>query len=645
MNRFFLKYLTEKLNKNIIKTHKENPQVEYQVLLEEIEEIDGYFKSLFSVKRSSMKGRIIDILKINELLSIQFGEFKYVGSLSEVIENQLCIICYEELLPLSTYTISRLVNCNNYALLRAIKRVKLTTNVSEFISQSFTKCLVNKLECIIEYLTLDKLSDSMILFYYKTCTHLRNEDKRTLDDSLFVGLKEERIKCLNKSIQDGDFQRFNDTEFLEMIDKVHDMYDKVDQKVSVVDIESKLSSLSIKPDSHLVLFNKCLNDSQIMAVNEVINYKSYKIIGPPGTGKTSTIIEIISQLLKRNKKVLVCAPSNIAIDNLIEKFMISKWYTAFKTSFYRRGSAFKGLKCHNLEKIAIEMTKHITPIKGELDFPTRLKKIRGRIMVKIQKHTDLVFATTFSSRKELYHFDFVIIDEACQASAIECFLALTHGQNIILVGDKNQLCHESRSLYELLEMKTFLLDIQYRMCERLIGFSNISFYDNKIKSFIKDSIPLIKGSPMVFLDTKNDGFNEIVIKKSIANLGEVELVAEVSKYIESSDIGIISPYVAQVGLLKKKLPTLEVASIDGFQGREKEYIILSLVRSNSEGNFGFLDNFKRLNVAITRCKKGLIVIGNSNNFKECEIINQYFEYSTKHFISIDSSQITSTFGN
>ncbi|KAF9745481.1 DNA polymerase alpha-associated DNA helicase A, partial [Nosema granulosis] len=230
---------------------------------------------------------------------------------------------------------------------------------------------------------------------------------------------------------------------------------------------------------------KNLNNSQKQAVNEINNSTSYKIIGPPGTGKTSTIVEIISQLLKRRKKILVCGPSNISIDNIIEKFESSIFYSKTPTKFYRRGSSFKGLKAYNLEKIVDEITKFVEKEDTDKNFKRTLKKIKDKYKNEIQLETDLVFATVFSSRKELNHFDWVIVDEACQSSAVECFLALTHGQNIILVGDPNQLCHEFRSLYELLDMKTYLLDVQYRMCERLIGFSNETFYNNKIKSFIK----------------------------------------------------------------------------------------------------------------------------------------------------------------
>ncbi|KAF9761885.1 DNA polymerase alpha-associated DNA helicase A, partial [Nosema granulosis] len=192
---------------------------------------------------------------------------------------------------------------------------------------------------------------------------------------------------------------------------------------------------------------------------------------------------------------------------------------------------------------------------------------------------------------------------------------------------------------------TYLLDVQYRMCERLIGFSNETFYNNKIKSFIKDSHFVIQDTPCVFVDTKAAGFFENVVKKSKSNVGEAELVEKIITYIKSDDIGVISPYSSQVLLLKERLLSIEVASIDGFQGREKEFIIISLVRSNDKGYFGFLDNFKRLNVAVTRCKKGLIVVGNSDTFKDCVVISQFIKYVKKNFISLESYEIEKYFLN
>ncbi|KAF9748553.1 DNA polymerase alpha-associated DNA helicase A, partial [Nosema granulosis] len=190
---------------------------------------------------------------------------------------------------------------------------------------------------------------------------------------------------------------------------------------------------------------------------------------------------------------------------------------------------------------------------------------------------------------------------------------------------------------------TYLLDVQYRMCERLIGFSNETFYNNKIKSFIKDSHFVIQDTPCVFVDTSNVDYQESEENTSKINVGEAELVEKIISYIKSDDIGVISPYSAQVLLLKERLPYIEVATVDGFQGREKEFIIISLVRSNIDGDFGFLDNFKRLNVAVTRCKKGLIVVGNSDNFRKCNVVSKFFKYIDRKFITIDPIEIEEYF--
>lgn len=282
--------------------------------------------------------------------------------------------------------------------------------------------------------------------------------------------------------------------------------------------------------------------------------------------------------------------------------------------------------------------------KSDKNFKKIKNNLKKNYQKDLQENAKVVFSTLFSSLKEKRKFDWVIIDEACQASDVESFLALEKSEKFILVGDPNQLCPKSTSLFQKLFLKTFLLDLQYRMCSKLIQFSNEMFYDKKILSFKKYSINLFDKDPLIFIDTDCNDFNETEDNNSKKNDGEAKIICKIVEYLQNytknDTIGIITPYSAQAALLKSLISEeIEVKTVDGFQGREKDYIILSLVRSNNIGDFGFLDDFRRLNVAITRSKKGLVVVGDSQNFRKSEIFTKFFKFIEKNFTIFDPSEV------
>lgn len=375
-------------------------------------------------------------------------------------------------------------------------------------------------------------------------------------------------------------------------------------------------------------YNKRLNESQKTCVIKSIDDIPFKILGPPGTGKTETIVEIILQNLKIKKTVIVCGPSNISIDNVITRYLGSEFDLKENTSFYRLGSSVKGLTHFNIESMAQDSVKFMEKEEDDPRFGKEVFERKQNFMTTFRKASPLAFSTLFSSLKESFYFDLCIVDEACQASQLECFMGIVKAKNFILVGDPNQLCPASCSLYENLYIPTIILNEQYRMPKDLMEFSNNYFYSNQIISKNDKFFNIFNQSKILFIDTSYFSFKEELSELSKINNNEALLVQRCVDWLKKKDnlnIGVIAPYSAQVQLLRT-LVDVQVETVDGFQGQERDFIILSLVRSNDESEIGFLNDKKRLNVAITRCRKGLIVIGDAENFRKNRFYSEFFKF-------------------
>ena len=454
-----------------------------------------------------------------------------------------------------------------------------------------------------------------------------------------------------------------------------------------------------------------LNDSQKKAIENALSCENFFLIhGPFGTGKTRTLVELISQETRQGHKVLATAESNAAVDNILERLMDNKKLTltrlghpqrvskhnitqtlAYKvenhklnkkikkihkkidnmiekrrvhtkpTPQYRRGygdydilhmaSKGKGGRGISSEKMK-SMAKWIE-INQEIDEAhDEIKRIENRMIKDIVDSSDVILATNSSSALEAIarvKFDVAVIDEASQATIPSVLIPIAKAHRFILAGDHKQLPPTiisdragalSKTLFEELiriyPFKSQLLDIQYRMNSLLMKFPNEEFYDNGLKS--DSSVDDIKirdildshqdEEALLFIDTSYIADNRerhLKDSKSIVNEIEAEIAIRIaddylSDGVNESDIGIISPYADQVKIIQENTE-IEVKTVDGFQGREKEIIIISTVRSNDNGNIGFLSDLRRLNVAITRAKRKLIIIGN----KDTLITNPTYE--------------------
>ena len=411
----------------------------------------------------------------------------------------------------------------------------------------------------------------------------------------------------------------------------------------------KIAITADNEDKKINFINKSLDPYQKKAVKRAVNCNDFFLIhGPFGTGKTTTIIELILQETNLNHKLLVCSESNTAIDNILKKLRHTN------INFTRVGTSNK--IPNYLQQYTLDYK-----INNQITGKSINNEERQQIEEEILKNSQVILTTNSSAGSIILsdiQFHIAIIDEASQATIPSTLIPINKAEKFILIGDHKQLPpvvssnntkYLSKSLFEeLIEnypQQSQELLIQYRMNEILMTFPNKKFYGNKLKcsKLSKDNYMTTvlekydSSSPLIFIDTsKYENNKEFSLDShSYKNNLESEIVLEIinmylDKKINPQDIGVISPYSKQVRLIKEKTKNISVKSVDGFQGGEKDIIIISLVRSNEEKNIGFLDDMRRLNVSLTRAKKKLIVIGNketlqsNNDYKEfiefCELI-------------------------
>ena len=447
-----------------------------------------------------------------------------------------------------------------------------------------------------------------------------------------------------------------------------------------------------KQIKHINFYDTELNTSQRKAVFKSLNSKHFFLIhGPFGTGKTKTLIEIIRQEALIKEKILITADSNAAVDNIAQRLI------DIDLNILRIGNSRKISDTINEHSLSVQTKQHpcyskieennniISELYKKLDKtdiePQEVKYIRfkiretheknDKIYSKIQKdiidNHKIILTTNTSAALDVLshcHFDVAIIDEASQTTIPSVLIPIAKADKFILAGDPKQLPPTVASnnnelkitLFEILQ-KNFpeqqkFLNVQNRMNEKLMEFPNREFYNNKLKCgkeaknyFIKENEdPYFHENPILFIDTSKDKNNEESQYKnstSIYNTLESQIASRIAnRYVKSgipkSEIGIITPYVDQVNLIKKQT-SINVDTVDGFQGNERDVIIISLVRSTNSKNISFIADPKRLNVTLTRARKKLIIIGNTKTLKQEYILKKLIKFC-KENKSIKSSK-------
>lgn len=432
-----------------------------------------------------------------------------------------------------------------------------------------------------------------------------------------------------------------------------------------------------------------LNASQQHAVESVVRARDVAIVhGPPGTGKTTTLVEAIYETLRREPQVLVCAQSNMAVDWISEK-LVDRGLNVLRLgnpsrvddkmlsfTYERRFESHPDYPLlWSLRKAMRELRSQRKNFRGT--YHQKMDRLRGRateLEVRINgdifRQAHVVASTLVGADSRLLMgmtFNTLFVDEAAQALEAATWIAIRRARRVVLAGDHCQLPPTVKSiaalkgglsttLMERLVKRhpecVTLLRTQYRMNEKIMNFSNQWFYHGMVNSSptISHRGILDYDSPMEWIDTSAlaDATAEQRNKSlSLTNTAEAQLTASVlESYIskigrqrmedEHIDIGIISPYRAQVQLLRQTIKKqqgfkpyrrfISVNTVDGFQGQERDVIIISLVRSNDSGQIGFLRDLRRMNVAMTRARMKLIIIGDAATLSRHPFYKQLYDY-------------------
>ena len=430
-----------------------------------------------------------------------------------------------------------------------------------------------------------------------------------------------------------------------------------------------------------------LNASQEKAVNEVLWAKDVAVVhGPPGTGKTTTLVEAIFETLRRESQVLVCAQSNMAVDWISEK-LVDRGINVLRIgnptrvndkmlsfTYERRFEAHPDYpQLWSIRKAIRELRqqrKHADSWHQKMDrLKSRATELELRIRSSLFGEARVIASTLTGAANRVLEgekYSTLFIDEAAQALEAACWIAIRKAGRVILAGDHCQLPPTVKSIMALkgglgktlmeriVENKpetVTLLKMQYRMNEQIMKFSSEWFYHGMVESAptVSHRGILDYDTPMMWIDTAEcDGKEEFVGENfGRINRAEAELTLQtLQQYLEkigkqrileeSIDVEIISPYRAQVQLLRKELRKREffrpyrhlltVNTVDGFQGQERDIILISLVRSNDGGDIGFLRDLRRMNVAITRARMKLIILGSSETMTSHPFYKKLYEY-------------------
>ena len=598
-----------------------------------------------------------------------------------------------------------------------------------------------------ELLKSFKVGDEVVVY----CPKLRHTPEFAEVECIVSKLLPASIQLICDVIDESIFDtsirvdaRANDSSYRKYLNALNDLEssalplmtllfgDKEFQSLSLGIVEQTQKRIESINADQIKFFDPNLNDSQRKAVANALEMKQITVIhGPPGTGKTSTVVELIQQSATQHRSVLVCAPSNVAVDNILERLILAKEgtindkekSTRNKLKFVRLGhpariSQRSAHYCLDSLIARDDGTDIVADVRSEIDglrkdllrckkkdrnkrreiqseLRTLYREARNRedaVVKSIIQSVDVVLCTCVTAGSRLLkdiHFDIVIIDEAAQALEVSCWIPLMMSSRCVLVGDHKQLPPTVKSaaaasmglaitLFERVIMNSVfkgaglihLLDTQYRMNSSICDWSSDHMYGGQVQSHLSVKNRTVRDvledkgassshvprpskkvdviapegegavvfaesdSPfgssevlpvLLLLDTTGCDVCESSSKEgSRSNYGEAQIVLQHVLYLLDTlmvpprDVGVITPYNGQLSVLKQlfgeksendpRLSMVDVKTIDGFQGGEKECIVISMVRSNTKREVGFLNDKRRINVAVTRAKVHLAII-------------------------------------
>ena len=435
-----------------------------------------------------------------------------------------------------------------------------------------------------------------------------------------------------------------------------------------------------------------LNASQESAVNKVLCARDVAIVhGPPGTGKTTTLVEAIYETLHREPQVLVCAQSNTAVDWISEKLVdrgVNVLRIGNPTRVNDKMLSFtyeRRFESHPAYTELWALRKELRALQGRArrgsyedreGVRSRMSRLRDRATaLEVQINADLfdsahvIASTLVSSNHRLMHgrhFGTLFIDEAAQALEAACWIAIRRADRVVLAGDHCQLpptikCVDAarggleQTLMECIAARkpeaVSLLRIQYRMHEDIMRFPSRWFYHGLLEaaSEVRHRGILDLDTPIDWIDTTGRDFKEQFVGETFGRINRDEaelLLQELEAYIrriggqrildERIDFGVISPYKAQVQYLRARIRAnaalrpyrdlMTVNTVDGFQGQERDVIFISLVRANEDGQIGFLGDLRRMNVAITRARMKLVILGEAETLERHPFYRELLAY-------------------
>ena len=422
-------------------------------------------------------------------------------------------------------------------------------------------------------------------------------------------------------------------------------------------------------------FDASLDSSQREAVTFALAApRLARIHGPPGTGKTTALVELCRQAVAAGERLLACAPSNVAVDNLTERLasaglrVVRLGHPARMQASVRNASLAQQVADSPDQRVLRDNRRDLDQaVKGLQKAKGRQERAAARATLRelraerrqleraitrgVVDGAEVVLATTTGASEAGIGeraFDRVVIDEAAQALEAACWIPLQHADRVVLAGDHHQLPPTvlsaeaagqglAQTMFERLTEQPAtaahgrMLTVQYRMHQQVMRWSSETFYGGRltaaasVSGHVLDDLDGVTTTewteaPLHFVDTAGCGHEETSEQDEASrhNPGEAALVVRIVQELLDAgvaprDLAVVTPYNAQVQQLRARLaePELEIGTVDGLQGREKEAVVVSLVRSNERGEVGFLADLRRLNVAVTRARRHLTVIGDS----------------------------------